>query len=232
MTFSPLTADEFDRAGEISDSIPVEVDNQRLEADFRQARRHSFIVGLLKRVLPLLALALVAWFAVMSLLHDKGVGKASVDSIGIKDGKLTMVEPRMKGFNKNNRPYDLDARQAVQDLKKPGIIDLKDIVAKLPTEGGEFIDVVARTGVYNTGKDLLHLQKDIVFTRAGGMKMMLETAEIDLKSGQLTSNKPVNVTTPTSNITADNMQVIDNGAVIVFDQRVRMNIQPANDSKP
>jgi lipopolysaccharide export system protein LptC len=167
----------------------------------------------------------------MSLFRDESVVQANIGDIGIKEGKLIMVEPRMKGFNSENRPYDLDARQAVQDLKKPGIIDLKDIIAKLPTNSGGFVDIVAKTGNYNTSKDMLKLNKDIVLTRPSGMKIMLDTAVINLKNGRLVSNKPVKVTTSTANIRADGVEVIDNGAVIVFKKRVRMTIQPATDSK-
>ncbi len=200
---------------------------QRHEKHFREARRHSFMVGFLKGALPVVAFALVAGFIALSLFGGNKTVTAPVDTTGINNGKLIMVEPKMKGFNAENRPYDLDARQAVQDLKKPGIISLDAIVAKLPSSEEGFALINAKSGTYNSKKELLKLKEDIVVTRGSGTKIMLDTASINLKNGHLTSNDPVQVTTTNSNIRSDEVEVIDNGAVIIFKKRVRMTINQA-----
>ena len=137
-----------------------------------------------------------------------------------------MEQPRVKGFSNDNLPYKLNANRAVQELKKPGVVALEAITADLPTSVGEYARLNAKSGLYNSAKEWLSLKRDILVVRKDGTTIALETAEIDLKSGTMISNNAVKVTTPTSQITADNMEVNDNGSVVVFKKRVRMTIQP------
>ncbi len=201
--------------------------NQRHETHFNNARRHSFMVGFLKGALPVLALGLVAWFIAMSLLANTGIENVTVKSAGISNGKLIMESPKLNGFNKKNNTYNLIANRAVQDLKKPSIIQLENIHAKIPLDTGGYADVAANAGTYNSDKEWLSLSKDILVVGKDGTEIELDTAEIDLKKGNLSSNSPVTVKTPTANIQADGLEVVDNGSVIIFTQRVRVTIQPA-----
>ncbi len=228
MTVSTAGHDEL---GVSPADASVHAANQRHESHFRKADHHSFLVRLLKGALPLLAICLVAWFVFATFLNFEPPEEVSVESSGISNGKLIMDAPRVKGYNTRNLPYDLNAKRAVQDLKKPGIIALELIGAMLPIEDGSFAEVDAYSGIYDSSKELLSLDQDIVITRADGTTIKLDSAHIDLKSGNLFSKDPVNVSTPTTSISADEVEVIDNGAVVVFKNRVQMTVQPAASTK-
>ncbi len=211
--------------------VSVHAANQRHESHFRKADHHSFLVRFLKGALPVLAICLVAWFVFATFLNFEPLEEVNVESSGISNGKLIMDAPRVKGYNTSNLPYNLTAKRAVQDLKKPEIIALELIDAMLPAEDGSFAEVDAYSGIYDSSKELLNLEQDIVINRADGTTIKLDSAEIDLKSGSLLSRDPVNVSTPTTTISADEVEVIDNGAVIVFKNRVQMTVQPAAGTK-
>jgi len=205
--------------------------NQRHDSQFRHARLHSVMVRCLKAALPVLAVGLVVWFVGLSYFKTSPAEQFSAENSGIKDGKLIMEAPRVKGYNASNQPYDLNAKRAVQDLKKPDIVLLELIDAMLPAGEGDFADIDANSGTYNSAKEWLSLDKDIVINRKDGTVIKLDSAEINLKSGKLVSKDPVNVTTTTSTISADGLEVIDSGDTVVFNKRVRMTIQPAADSE-
>lgn len=201
--------------------------NLRQQSHFSNARRHSVFVKVLKRALPMAVIGLVGWFVLTSLIRSPDGRQISLDSIGVSSGNLVMENPRVKGFNDENRPYDLNATKAIQNLKKTNLVTLLNIVARLPTGENGYADIVAKNGHYDSEKEWLSLNQDIVVESAGGLRMLLSTAEIDLKSGKLVSNKPVKVSTENTTITADNMEILDNGDIVIFNQRVRMIMQPA-----
>ncbi len=206
------------------------VANQRSAAHFEQAQRHSSLVRMLKKTLPVIALGLVVWFVVMGVLNTKGIGNFTVGSSGISNGMLIMESPKMSGFNRDNRPYNLSASRAKQDIKSPNIIKMENLRATVPMQADIFADIKASIGIYNSDKEWLSLNQDIEINSQDGTKVLLNTADIDLSHGRLTSNDPVLVSTPNSNISADRVEVIDNGSIIIFEQRVRMTIQPSPES--
>ena len=57
-----------------------------------------------------------------------------------------------------------------------------------------------------------------------GMTALFQSADIDIDSGDLTTDKPVKVDLEGMSVTADSMSVTERGKVIVFDRRVRMRI--------
>ncbi len=207
--------------------LPRSPADNRFDDQYKRARSHSAMVGFLKLILPVLAFCLIAWIVIVSLFGAIGTGELSVESSGISNGKLVMEAPKLKGYSNDNLPYDLSASRAVQDLKKPGLIALENIQASIPMEAGIFADIGALTGVYDTDKEWLSLEKKIVVSRQDGSVIRLSTAEIDLSNGRLTSLNPVSVTTLNSNISADQVEVLENGSIIVFKQRVRMILNPA-----
>ena len=222
---------ELQTGGEFYAQPGLQVANQRSDTHFKQAQRHSSLVGMLKKALPVVALGLVIWFVVMGVLNTKNVGNITVKSTGISNGMLVMEAPKMSGFNRDNRPYDLSASRAKQDLKSPNIINMENLRATLPMQAKIFADIKAAIGVYNSDKEWLSLDQDIEINSQDGTRILLSTAEIDLSKGRLVSNTPVSVSTSNTNISADQVEVTDNGSVIVFKQRVRMTIQPSSNVK-
>ena len=213
---------------------PAKNANMRNQRDFERARRHSRLVSVSKLLLPLLAGSMVVVFALSVIISYSPVADVKVESAGLRDGKLVMESPTMAGFDKKNRPYDVKAEQAIQDLTNPDIVELIKIDAKLPMDATSFANVDAKSGTYDTKGETLKLHDDIVIKGARGMDIYLKDADIDMKSGSMISNNPVKVLSKDANISADSVKVEDNGKRIVFQNRVKMTItrpvKPANDT--
>ncbi len=199
--------------------------NMRDSTDFSRARRHSTLVKVLKFILPVSAVALVIFFTASSLLSYVPVSDVSVEKVGLNDGKLVMDKPKLSGFDKKNRPYDVKAATAIQDLKKPGIIELKTIAANLPMDASSFAQVNADNGTYDSTSEKMVLRDNVTIKGARGMNISMQEAHIDMKSGSMVSEKPVTVVSGETDISANSIKVEDNGKRIIFKNNVKMIIK-------
>ncbi|MEM7290127.1 MAG: LPS export ABC transporter periplasmic protein LptC, partial [Pseudomonadota bacterium] len=198
--------------------------NMRSADDFDRAHRHSRRVALLKKALPATAGFVVVSFMLFAVTAHIPIANITVDEIGLKEGKLVMEKPKMAGFDKKSRPYDVRAQQAIQDLAKPGKVLLNTIDAKLPMDANSFANVDAKSGIYDTESEQLFLNDEVKIKGARGMDILLQDANIDMKTGIMESNNPVNVKSKNTNITADSVRVEDGGERILFNNRVKMTI--------
>ena len=200
---------------------------------YAKARRHSSHVRLLKVAIPVGAVIAVALVLFVTFFNPFGrIPGLSVGPISLFGTKIAMENPRLTGFrNKDGRPYEVTATAAFQDVRKPSVIELKDMKAKVTLDGGSGLaHLVSTSGVFDTAKEHLELSQDIRITTDRGDEVLLKTASVDLKAGTMISNDPVRITTPSGTVEADGVRVSDNGHTIVFTGRVRtMFLRLANE---
>lgn len=197
----------------------------RVERAFASARRHSHRVRKLKFVLPVGAALLVAVFAGWTWLGAlPGGGAINIAAIGLEDGRLVMADPKLEGFTGDDRPYTMTAMRAIQDLGGGGRIDLEKIDARLPFDDEGWMTVVAEAGVYDSDAGTLDLDTDIKVVTSRGVTALLRSAAVDMAAGSMSTQDPVDITMDGTRIEADSMVVQDNGAVMIFERRVRVEI--------
>jgi lipopolysaccharide export system protein LptC len=198
----------------------------RVEAAFSHAQRHSRRVRVLKIVLPTLAvMATVGFFATSWLATPLGVS-FDLGATAIEDGRIVMSDPRLDGFTGNDRPYSMAASRAMQDLGNTNIIDLEGIEAKLPFDDANWVNIAAKSGTLDRTANTLNLNDKIELSTDTGITAVLQSAKVDFRGGNLDSDTPVDITLSGARIEADSFQVRDRGAVMIFDKRVRMEIEP------
>jgi lipopolysaccharide export system protein LptC len=105
-------------------------------------------------------------------------------------------------------------------------VELEDIDATLPLDADTVATVVTDHGVYDRDKNTLDINTEVRMTTSGGMSATLKSAFLDIGKGVLRTADPVHITTNGSTITSDSMSISDNGKVLVFEKRVRVNIDP------
>lgn len=195
---------------------------------FDRAQRHSRRVRVLKFAVPLLAAAIAVAFPVYSYLAAPVSISVQADGTAFSDGKLVMANPKLNGFTKQKLPYSLTATRATQDVGKQGIIDLEGINAKLPVATDNIVSVVAAHGIYNRDANTMDLTSDVNVTTSDGMVAKFKSIFLDMGKGSMKTSNPVDVSRGGSRITADSMSVEENGKVVVFENRVRVNVDPAS----
>ncbi|RWE77229.1 MAG: LPS export ABC transporter periplasmic protein LptC [Mesorhizobium sp.] len=217
------------RSDETSDAAaapaPVIQDGTRGEA-FNRAQRHSRRVRVLKFAVPLLAVAIAIAFPVYSYLKAPVSISVQADGTAFSNGKLVMANPKLNGFTKQKLPYSLTATRATQDVGQQAVIDLEGINAKLPVATDNIVSVDAEHGIYNRDANTMDLTSDVSVTTTDGLAAKFKSIFLDMGKGSMKTSNPVDVSRGGSRITADSMSVEDNGRLVVFENRVRVNIDP------
>ncbi len=198
--------------------------SEKAESVFHAAQRHSVRVRVLKTALPIAAVAIAAVFSWYTFFATSAAPlKIEVDAAG-ESGKLVMANPHLSGYTKDNHPYSMTAAKATQDAKKSGVITLEGIQAELPLGDKGRAKVQAASGVYDSANERLQLDKDFSVTTSDGLQAALKSADVNIKSGQIVTDQPVDIRNGTTHIQADAMQVLDHGAVLIFENKVHMVI--------
>lgn len=142
----------------------------------------------------------------------------------ISGTKITMQSPKLTGYTRDQRWYELRARAAAQDVTKPDFIELNDVDAKIETQDKSTIFLTAIDGLFNRKTNILTLDHNIVLRSSGGYEMHLDEALIDTNKGEVISSKPVKVFTDQGTLAADGLEVIKSGEVVNFVGHVVMNL--------
>lgn len=186
-----------------------------------QARRHSGRVRLLKFVIP--AGVAVASLLILAVAFYNPFGKVglTLGPISVSGSKIAMQAPRLTGFKKDDRPYEVTAIAAYQDIRKPNVIELKDMNARLVIDqAGAKAHLVSSSGVFDTQKEWLELKDDIRITTDRGEEALLRSASVDFKANTIVSREPVRITTAQATIEAAGLNVAEGGKTISFSGRV------------
>jgi len=201
---------------------------------FSKARRHSRWVRFAKIAIPLGALVGMAGVGVLAYYNPfQQIENLSFDSIGVSGTNVTMESPKLTGFKNDNRPYEVTASAATQDVRKPDLVQLKDLKARIVTdERGSVARLQADSGVLDTKREQMRLRQNIVVTTDAGHEVRLRTAFVRFKAGSVVSKDPVTVSFGNGTIEAEGLDVTDNGKIMSFKGRVRTVIQPSSDSTP
>ena len=215
-----------------ADTIQTETDllalaaneNARRRRAHGRARRHSAQVRTLRRVIPVAAgLAVLGLAGIVLWSPFSGsIPNVSIGPISVSGTKVTMENPRLSGFRKGERGYEVVADAAQQDVRKPSIIELQAMKGHVATDdrGGRAY-LQAQGGVFDSTKESLNLENDIRLWTDKGEEIRLSVATVDFKAGSVRSTQPVTVTVPSGSINADSLDVIENGRVISFVGRVQ-----------
>jgi lipopolysaccharide export system protein LptC len=179
-------------------------------------------------VAVLAAITLVSWLDPMRILSRLPTAGGQLVVSGTK---ITMQSPKLAGFTRDSRPYELNARAAAQDITNPDIVELTDIRAKIESSDKTPITVTAIDGIYNRKSGILKLNRDIVLTTPS-YQVDLTEAVVDTANNNVVSDKPVQVKMLQGTVNAQRLEVAGGGEVIRFIGNVKMTLQNMPDLNP
>ena len=79
--------------------------------------------------------------------------------LAVQGSKITMELPRIAGFTRDKRSYELNAETAVQDITSPDIVELQNLRARLEMQDKDVVNVTANSGTYSTKADKVVLAR-------------------------------------------------------------------------
>jgi lipopolysaccharide export system protein LptC len=149
----------------------------------------------------------------------------------ISGTKITMESPKLSGFTRDRRWYELNAKAAAQDITKPDMIELQEVRAKIEAGDKSTIMLSATAGLFSRKAGVLTLDKKILLKSSSGYEMHLEEATVDTGSGEVVSNKPVSVFTQDATLNANSLEIQKSGEVVRFLGGVVMNLNLLGEAK-
>jgi lipopolysaccharide export system protein LptC len=198
-------------------------DDVRSVRDYDRAARHSRRVRFLKRAIPLSAFFAVALVVGITLFNPfASYGGLTLGPVSVSGTRIVMENPRLTGSQGEQRPYEVTAQEASQDVREPHLVDLVELRARLTLDaGGGVARVEAATGRFDTKTEVLELNRNVRVVSTTGYTVDLRSATIDFKSGNVVSPEPVRVEFAAGTVEADSMRIVDSGKVISFEGGVR-----------
>lgn len=167
------------------------------------------------------ATALVTWIDPLKVLAKL---PGDPGKLVISGTKLTMQSPKLTGYTRDHRWYELTANAAAQDITKPDLVELHEVRAKLEAEDKSTLFLSAADGLFDRKVNVLTLNKNIKLKSSSGYEVHLAEAIVDTTSGAIVSNKPVEVVTDRATVTSERLEVINSGEVVRFLGNVVMNL--------
>lgn len=197
-----------------------------LAAKFASAARHSRLVRILRIAVPAtVAASMAAIVAVSTFLNPFQIPiKLDSGNLVVTGTKITMESPHMSGFTPDQRPYELWAKTATQDITDPDHVDLADLRAKVLMEDQSTLFLDARTGRFDNKQQQLDLHKDIFLRTSTGYEARLNSAFVDMGKGTVSSDERVDVKLTNGTLTADRLRITEGGDVIRFEGNVVMHL--------
>jgi len=194
------------------------------ERAYLRAKRHSRRVRVLKVALPALGLLLVAGVGLYSFVGIPGGVSVNLGGTTLEGGRLVMANPELDGFTPDNRPYSMQAERATQAIGNTSVIHLEKIGARLPIDLENWAEVDAEAGVFDREANTLALNDGVIISMDTGMTANLRSAVVDIGLGAMSTSDPVEITMEGSRLSANSMRVAERGGVLIFENRVRMEV--------
>ncbi|HUU66845.1 MAG TPA: LPS export ABC transporter periplasmic protein LptC [Methyloceanibacter sp.] len=195
------------------------------ERAFVSAGRHSRMVRILRKTLPVAGLlVLAAYFVSTRMSVTVGDVTASIDGMEIADGNLRMLNPTLEGTDKKNGKYVVRAAHADQDIKSPEIIKLHAIKADLSSASGGWSRMEAVRGVFNSKAERLVMQDRITLATSSGVTGELKHASLEMDTQTLRSHQPVSFDLSNGTVTANALTFRSQDHILIFRGEVAVHL--------
>ena len=199
-----------------------------LELRFAAAARHSKLVRVLRKAVPaaigasMLVIVGISVFNPFRMLTGLPI---DVGGVVVSGTKITMQSPHMAGFTQDRRPYEVNAKTAMQDVTNPNFIELETLKAKIEMEDKSIVNMSSRTGNFRNREQLLDLYDDVIL-KSPTYEARLFDAQVDMGKGSVVSNKPVNVRMIDGTLDAQKLEITGKGELMTFYGGVTMHLNP------
>jgi lipopolysaccharide export system protein LptC len=197
------------------------------ERSYRAAQRHSWYVRWLRLCVPVGIALLLLGVAAINYMPPIGGFRlpGELGKLVIHGTKITMQAPRLTGYTTDSRAYEFSADAAAQDITKPNLVELHQLHAKMEMEDKSTVEMSAMSGVYDVKTEMLKLNENIHLVSSTGYEGRLSEATIDVRKGDVVSDKPVWVKMLDGELNAKRLDIADKGAVVRFTD-VSMTLLP------
>ena len=207
-------------------------DGQARAQGFRAASRHSSRVTFLRRLILGAASFGSVGFVALTWFNPfaKPAMNVSIKGTNLDGTRVTMEQPRLAGYRKDGRPYEVNANSGVQDVRQPNVIELNNLDAKIGMIDQTTVRVLSAAGIYDSFREFMDFH-NAVRIRSTNYDIDMKSAKMDFKTGAIVTDESVKVLITEGEILADRMNMLDNGQSLVFEGKVHSTFSSGNTSE-
>ena len=160
-----------------------------------QAMRHSARVSRLRRgILWSAGLIVVSVGLALLVSSLRFLPKdLNLERIALKGTSIVIDQPKLVGYQKDGRPYEIRARKGVQDITHPDVFDLDGLDIRIESADAGAVSMTADKGHYNARADSAEMTGGVIMRDNKSFDMRMKSATFDMKNSKMTSDKPVKV---------------------------------------
>lgn len=135
-----------------------------------------------------------------------------------KADQITSQQSHVTGFDREQQPYELEARQGFQDKDKPNLVHLEELTGTFRKRSGKSYNIAANNGLYDTKVKEIALSGDVKIVEPGRLTASMAKALVQVDSKSLDTDVPVEVVMNdgSGQINAGGMKISDDGKTILF----------------
>lgn len=198
-----------------------------METRFAIAARHSRMVRILRIAVPAAVALSLAAIVLVSTVFNKfhmSFPLPQMDNLVVSGTKITMETPHLAGYTPDQRPYEIQAKTATQDVTDPDHVELKTLRAKVLMEDRSTLTLDADRGLFDNKQQTLDLHKDIFLQTSTGYEARLSQAFVDMGKNTVTSDEHVDVKLTNGTLSSDRLRISGGGEVVRFEGNVVMHL--------
>ena len=209
-----------------------QADEARVAATARAFRARSRRVRLLRRVLPVVIIALaggtVSWIVLRSVISD-------VERKAGTSREVTLENTRYLGQDAQGRSFVIGFERAVRDADT-GRFRLVGPALRLNLGGRKVTTLTADGGVYDEASRTVTIGPNVRISDGGsGFTLVTPEAVVDTSTGVVTGSKGVQGTGPLGTVSASSYAIYEQGERVVFsgsvDNKVRGVFTPTKSDR-
>jgi lipopolysaccharide export system protein LptC len=147
--------------------------------------------------------------------------KSDPSAAAPSDKEVTVSHSRFTGFDKEQQPFTVTASNATQDEKDKNRVQLEEVEAQLKRKSGTNVAIRSQNAQYDAKSKIIELEGNVTIVSEDGFVAKMENARVNIGEHRLRSDVPVEVVSPSGVIRSNGMEIIDDGARILFFNRVK-----------
>jgi lipopolysaccharide export system protein LptC len=186
------------------------------------ARRLAWLsLGLALGLLAVLAYQAGSFTNLVPQQQDISNAETSQAEQTLSGQEVTVSQSRFTGFDKQQQPFTVSARNAVQHEDDKNKVRLVEVEAQLKRKTGEKVAIKSEKALYDAKSRTIDLDGNVIIVSADGFVAKMDQARVNIDEHRLRSDVPVEVVSPSGVIRSNGIEIIDDGARILFFNRVK-----------
>jgi LPS export ABC transporter protein LptC len=205
------------------------MDNLKYEtvdpSEIKKARKHTNTVFILNRIILIVMIAsigIVLYSFKGIIINKSDLDSFSEDSFDIPDASIEIINPMLAGVDNNNENFQINAKNAKNDINQKNLIYLKEIQALMNINTDNTTQIFADKATYDNKRKTLILEDNIIITTASNYVSYMQKASINLNNNSVFSQSPIIIKTPGTCILGNALRITNKGKVLKLKNGINM----------